>query len=228
MCDDGWEYNVTTKRLTHLNNEGGESHQTVNLVTQIGDQKYQTKQIEYNGTIQRMFDFTVFGNPKADNIVFGGLQSISGLYTAVRGIAEFTTGEFTLGLTSVLGAYNIVDGGYNVSMGLKRMFESQIPSSVDIIAVCHTGVPDVLSSIDQLCRSFKSNHPSISPAKIMKSTIKQGGTLAISVGEVLMRYNAMQHPSLRPQFQNGNYPSDVTTIYPQYQQFDRRVGLPSM
>ena len=108
------------------------------------------------------------------------------------------------------------------------MFESQIPSTVDIIAVCHIGVPDVLASIDQLCRSINSNHSSISPTNLMKSTIKQGGTLAISVGEVLMRYNAMQHPSLRPQFQNGNYPPDVTTIYPQYQQFDKRVGLPPM
>ena len=114
VSDDKWQFNTSTGRLTWINNEGGLSHQTVDMVHDEGGKLVTDRTVSFNGDISRMFDCTVV-SATADNLVSSGLDIATGVSEVAGGLAVGVgISAASMGTATPLG---IAAGGTLVAAG---------------------------------------------------------------------------------------------------------------
>ena len=117
--DDEWKYNITSGLLSHVSDKGGKDQQTVYCVSNIGNHEVLNETVSFNGQIEDMFDFSVI-NDSWDQIIYGSIQAVGGLVTAIGGVA---VGVSTFGFAIPMGAGIVGYGGYQLGTGLETVAE---------------------------------------------------------------------------------------------------------
>jgi len=126
--DDKWQYNTSSGCLTWLNNEGGRTKQTVEMVHNQGEKCIVDQTVSFSGDITRMFDCSVI-SPTVDGMVDGGYNIASGVTEAGAGLAFgvgliFGSGGTATPLGTAVGSTLVAIGSSNIILGTKNVLAS--------------------------------------------------------------------------------------------------------
>ena len=126
--DDKWQYNTSTGRLTWINDDGGISHQTVEMMHNQKGTTVIDQTVSFGGNITRMFDCSVV-TPTVDGIIGGGLDIATGVSEAGAGVAlgvgiSAVSGGVATPLGMTTGGTLIAVGGAQIAFGFRDMMSS--------------------------------------------------------------------------------------------------------
>ena len=114
---DKWKYNITTKELQWVSDEGGRDHQTVVMTAGKGNDEKAYQKVDFDGPVTLMFNPTVFGE-KMDGVINGALDIVNGGITAYYGAAISVGSE---GAASPIGYPIFIAGATQMSFGAKKI-----------------------------------------------------------------------------------------------------------
>ena len=124
-CDDKWQFNTSTGRLTWKSDEGGNSNQTVEIVHNQGGKTIVDQTVSFNGGITRMFDCSVVSST-LDCLISGGFDIATGVSEVGGGLALGTgisavSGGAATSLGLVAGGAIVAGGSTQIMLGIKEV-----------------------------------------------------------------------------------------------------------
>ena len=190
-CDDQWQFNTSTGQLTWMNDDGGLSHQTVEMVHNQAGNTVVDQTVSFSGAITRMFDCSVI-SPTADGIVSGGLDIATGVTEAGAGLAlgvgiSAVSGGMATPLGMTVGGALVAVGGSDIALGFRDVMAS---------AEGHPNISAQHNYIKDACKSAAGI--AFSVLKDGKNGIKCGmAGFAITSAWSYFRWHCAAYPSYK-------------------------------